>query len=69
MDEWIGTGAQMRAAIELMERMGVIVAGIAVLYLFPDIPANYEIVKSYETFVANCLKCEYFECRCEINEK
>ena len=64
VDEWVGTGAQMLAAIELIERMGATVAGIACIYLHPDFPQNIEMAKKYETFTANCLLCTYFECRC-----
>ena len=60
----MGTGAQMKAAIEMMERMEAIIAGIAVLYVFPDEPANLEILRGHETFTANCLKCKHIDCRC-----
>lgn len=69
VDEWIGTGAQIRAAIKLMEQAGAIISGIAVLYIFPDEPANLEIVRKYETFTANCLVCNHFECRCQSVEQ
>lgn len=59
----------MRAGIELVERVGAVVAGVAVLFLFSDFPQNIEIAKKYETFAANCLVCTYFECICGKQEK
>lgn len=61
----MGIGAQMKAAnIQVMERMEAIIAGIAVLYVLPDEPANLEVLRNHETFTANCFICKHIDCRC-----
>lgn len=54
----------MRAAIQLMEKMEATIAGIAVLYVFPDEPANLDMLEQHETFAANCLVCKHIDCQC-----
>lgn len=49
VDEWIETGAQIRAAISLIERRGGVVAGIATINVDPD--AKIELARrGYQTF-------------------
>lgn len=65
VDEWIGTGAQFKAAIEMLTKLNASIAGLAVVYCFPDEPYNLQVLaKEYNLFAANCLVCTYFECRC-----
>ena len=66
VDEWMATGAQMQAAIALLERVGAVVAGVATIYLHPDFEANLDVARKYETFAANCLVCKYFVCICQV---
>lgn len=64
VDEWIETGAQMRAAIEVMERLEATVVGIAALCV-DNKPANLELLRRYETFAANCFRCKKLDCQVE----
>ena len=66
IDEWIGTGAQIKHVIEMLEvQLGASVVGIAVAYCFPDHPGAMEIARTRNLFAANCLVCAYFLCQCE----
>ncbi|KAI8999551.1 phosphoribosyltransferase-like protein [Hyaloraphidium curvatum] len=64
VDEWIGGGAQVHAVLGALEGAGVSVAGVAVLYLHPDIEAALDVARRYPTWCANCLVCKYFLCVC-----
>ena len=64
IDEWIGEGFQIKAALDMIETLGATIVGIACVYLHPDFDSNIELVKKYKVFAANCLVCKYFECRC-----
>lgn len=49
VDEWIETGAQMRAAVELIERQGGIVVGIAAINI-DDNEGSRWLVENYRCF-------------------
>ena len=66
IDEWIGTGAQIKHVTEMLEgQLGASVVGIAVAYCFPDHSGAMEIARTRNLFAANCLVCAYFLCQCE----
>ncbi|KAJ3320698.1 hypothetical protein HDV06_005106 [Boothiomyces sp. JEL0866] len=65
VDEWIGTGAQIKNTIDMIEGKGGIVGGIACLYCYPDFDLPIDLYKKYKLWSANCLECKYFICRCE----
>ena len=64
VDDWIETGAQMKAAIALMEGMEVRVVGLAAPFVTPEVPANVEMMRRYKTFAENCFVCRKEECVC-----
>jgi adenine phosphoribosyltransferase len=47
VDEWVETGAQMQAAVELVEQVGGIVIGIAAIQM-DECPASVELRKKYK---------------------
>jgi len=49
VDEWIETGAQMRAAVELVEKQGGIVAGIAAINI-DDTEGSRWLMERYRCF-------------------
>ncbi|KAJ3318315.1 hypothetical protein HDU76_000864 [Blyttiomyces sp. JEL0837] len=69
VDEWVGTGAQLRNAAEVLTKNGCIVVGIACLYCFPDDQRAVQLARDYDLWCANCLVCTYFDCRCFDEKK
>ncbi|KAJ1547978.1 hypothetical protein HK405_004516 [Cladochytrium tenue] len=48
VDEWIGTGAQVKHAAEALEAAGCALVGIACLYLYPDSEGAVDIARRYD---------------------
>ncbi|KAJ3004242.1 hypothetical protein HKX48_001355 [Thoreauomyces humboldtii] len=65
VDEWIGTGAQVKHVAKMLEEdVGCVVEGVATVYCFPDDPGAMDVARRFKLFAANCLVCTYWECRC-----
>ncbi|KAI8816802.1 phosphoribosyltransferase-like protein [Fimicolochytrium jonesii] len=64
VDEWIGTGAQVKHVAAMLKELECVVVGVATVYCFPDHDGAMEIARTFKLFAANCLVCTYFECRC-----
>jgi hypothetical protein len=65
--EWIGTGAQMRAAVESVEKAQAHVSQeLRAFTPFQILSEEFRAPEKVRDLFANCLKCAYFACWCGI---